>query len=1615
MSSFSAVLIGHESLTLNCGQVLLDAGHRLTAVVTRCPQVQDWATDAGLRVEAPGHDLAQRLGGEGFDWLLSIANLDMLPADLLALPAKGAVNFHDGPLPRYAGLNAPVWAHLAGEARHGITWHMIGGGVDEGDILLQRMFDIAADDTALTLNSRCFAEAIESFPDLVDLLASGAPVRHRQDLDARSYFGLYDRPAIAGRLDFTRDAAGLARLVLALDHGDHANPLCLPKVMTPAGLLAVTGAEAVPGGAGALPGTVLQADGDTLMVVTATGPLKLWGFTDLNGRPVAHGVQAGQVLPALAEGEAEALDAAFAPRIRAESFWRKRIEALEPAPLDLTQDTGAEGEISRDLTLSEPVDTLIAAFAVLVARLSDRDHVDIAWRDAGLIDPALAGYVAGWTPLRVTRGDTLAKAVDAVAADHARARASGGFMADLPGRIPGRGALPMPAVGLAEDALARIPGTALTLALHDGRAQLIADAARVSPMTLDLIAGRLAVVAATIAQGDAADQPVASLPVMPDAELALVTQGWNDTAVDLPDIACLHQMIEAQVQATPDATALVFEGARLSYAELDAAANRAAHVLQGMGVGQGTLVGLNCARSPDMVIGALGILKAGGAYVPLDPAFPADRIALYIEDSACPVIVTQAALAPDLPPHAAQVLVIDTDPRVESAPATRPDCKATGADMAYMIYTSGSTGRPKGVMVEHRNVVNFCIGMDARIPHKPGDTWLAVTSLSFDISVLELFWTLARGFKLVLSSDETRALVSNGPVNVTGKGMEFSLYYWGNDDGSGRDKYKLLLEGAKFADTHGFCAVWTPERHFHAFGGPYPNPSVTGAAVAAVTHNISVRAGSCVAPLHHPARIAEEWAVIDNLTNGRAGMAIASGWQPDDFILRPENTPPHNKPAMMQAIADLRKLWAGEPVEYPTAAGGMHAVVTQPRPVSKTLPVWVTTAGNPETWREAGTIGANVLTHLLGQSVDEVGEKIQIYHTALREAGHDPDDFKVTLMLHTYLGQDRDAVREIAREPMKDYLRSAAGLIKQYAWAFPAFKRPKGVANPFQLDLGSLETDELEAILDFAFLRYFDDSGLFGTIEDAMTRVEQVRRIGVTEVACLIDYGIPVQQVLDGLVPLAEVVQRANTGLEPNADDYSIAAQIVRHGVTHLQCTPSMARMIAMNDEARGALSKVRHLMLGGEALPGALVAEFGTLTQASVENMYGPTETTIWSTTESASPGQGVINIGTPIANTQVYVLDGAMQPVPVGVAGELYIGGHGVTRGYWQRDDLTAERFLPDPFVTPDRAAPWGARMYRTGDLVRWRADGRLDFLGRADHQIKLRGYRIELGEIEAAMDGFAGVRQAVVMAREDVPGLVRLVGYFTATAPVDEVALKAHLAAMMPDYMVPTAFVLLDAFPLTPNRKVDRKALPAPTVRTVATPAPTPVAEPAPVVAPVETVAPRTEERVATTPAPAGDTFTQSTAEAAIAAIWSRILGVQGIGARDNFFDLGGHSLLAVQAHREIRADLGIRSLSITDIFRFPVLSALSAKLVGQPLPAGSVAAPPAPMPEPAPVVVPTPVVAAPAPAAPVVPAAPAPQSATPVAQIAHPSQDRAGFRTEAMQRRRQLRAERLTRAG
>ncbi|MEO9651778.1 MAG: MupA/Atu3671 family FMN-dependent luciferase-like monooxygenase [Roseobacter sp.] len=1528
MSHFSSVIIGNESLAIQCGEILLEGGHAIVAVVTRNDDVKTWAVGRNLQVEPPGAGLADRLAGISFDWLLSIANLDIIPRAILEMPTRGAVNFHDGPLPDYAGLNAPIWAALAGENEHGISWHFIEGGVDEGDVIASARFSVSDSDTALTLNTKCYAAAIDSFAQVMSELASPSPARTPQDLSQRSYFARDDRPDGGARLDFQRPAADLARIVRALDHGDYWNPLSVPKFEAGGKLWLARAAHLATGASGAAPGAVCAADETILTVATGTGDLVITQITDCNGHPARPQdiTRVGAILPCPQAADLTELTAALAPLAANDPKWRATLEGMKPADLPLINSSeGAPHPIARPIPLPNGMDLARAraAFALLAMRLSATGNANIA-----LHIPASPGkvapYIADWAPLIPQPEDSFTTLAATLESSMQDVRIRGPFAADLIARLAGADAPPLPQLGLSEDPEAGLIGpSALTFALSAGNATLLADQARVSDTTLDLYAARLSHLLAHL---EASDEP-AALDILPDAERQRVVSDWNATGKEYDPELCVHQAFEAQVARTPEAEALAVEGQSLTYAELNAAANRMAHRLTALGVSPDTIVGLHLPRSVELVVAALAILKAGGAYLPMDPAYPADRTALYIEDSHAAVIVTNAELAASIPQGNARILDIAED--LSALPEDNIDSGVAGHHLAYMIYTSGSTGRPKGVMVEHRNVANFFAGMDDRIDHTSGSVWLAVTSLSFDISVLELFWTLARGFKLVLSGDESRTLVSGEGGGSTG-GMEFSLYYWGNDDGVGRDKYRSLLEGAKFADENGFCAVWTPERHFHAFGGPYPNPSVTGAAVAGFTKNIGVRAGSCVAPLHHTARIAEEWSVIDNLTNGRAGLAIASGWQPDDFVLRPENTPPENKPAMFRQIADLRKLWAGEPVEFPRKDGQMHAVITQPRPISAAPDLWVTTAGNPETWKEAGRNGCHVLTHLLGQSVSEVADKIKLYHEALRGAGHDPAQFKVTLMLHSFLAQTRDQAREIAREPMKDYLRSAAGLIKQYAWAFPAFKKPEGVDNAYQLDLGSLTEEELEGILDFAFERYFNDSGLFGTIEDAMARVEGVKAIGVTEIACLIDYGIQVDTILEGLRPLAEVVRLANQGAGPAEDDYSIAAQITRHGVTHLQCTPSMARMLVMSDEAGAALKSVKHLMVGGEALPGALVQDLNALTDAHIENMYGPTETTIWSTTQTAQAGVGVVSIGTPIANTQTYVLDENLQPLPIGVAGELFIGGDGVTRGYWERPELTDERFIHDPFSDRD-----GAKLYRTGDLTRWMPDGTVEFLGRADFQVKLRGYRIELGEIETAIDGFDAVRQSVVVAREDQPGVQQLVAYLLTDGPVQESDLKTALTAHLPTHMIPARFVTLDAFPLTPNKKVDRNALPIP-------PAPRPAA---PVKAPT-TTAPTLQTGV---PA-AQNGAAPADVSAQISAIWTRILGVTGITAQDNFFDLGGHSLLAVQAHREIRSELGATKLSIIDIFRHPVLAdlsaAVSAKLgTSAPAPA-TLTSPPAP---------------------------------------------------------------------
>ena len=595
------------------------------------------------------------------------------------------------------------------------------------------------------------------------------------------------------------------------------------------------------------------------------------------------------------------------------------------------------------------------------------------------------------------------------------------------------------------------------------------------------------------------ERPHRGQTLMSGKELEQLLVRWNATGVEYRRERCVHELIEEQAERRGEAEAVVFEGEGLSYGELNRRANRVAHYLREQGVGPDMVVGLCVERSLEMVVGMVGVLKAGGAYVPLEPGYPAERLEYMVADSGPAVVLTQAGVAERLGKITVPKLRLDQDgQQLEGYSAENVGREESGLKpehLAYVIYTSGSTGRPKGVMVSHGNVVNFFRGMDEAIGCTAEDRMLAVTGISFDISGLELLWTLSCGAKVVI---------------------------------------------------------------------------------------------------------------------------------------------------------------AGEMVQ-PAGQGGKERSERKQR-----------------------------------------------------------------------------SVAELGRE----------------------------------------------------------------------------------------------------------------------------------HRPTLLQCTPSLMRMLQESGEVQEGLRGLRKLMLGGESLGASVVERVKRELGCEVVNMYGPTETTIWSTTGEVVGG-GVISVGRPIANTELYIVDGEGVVVPVGTVGELWIGGEGVARGYLRRAELTAERFVPMRGSVRE-----GGRCYRTGDLARYLEDGRVEIVGRNDFQVKVRGHRVELGEIEQRLGGMRGVEEAVVVAREEEGREKGLVAYVRLAEEWKEAGekegelvrgLREGLREQLPEHMVPWALVVVEKMPLTPNGKVDRKALPAPEGLGWSE----------------EYHAPQTAE------------------ERAVAEIWEEVLKAEGgkISRRANFFELGG----------------------------------------------------------------------------------------------------------------------------
>ena len=1520
-SAKSCYIMGTTTLAVQCAEMLQANNVHIYGLITDDPYLSEWGQREGIPIHAPSDDLEAILKQKPFDYFFNIINFKIIPDPVLKLARRFNVNYHDGPLPRYAGVNATFWALVNKEKHHGIAWHVMTEELDAGDILEQESVEILPDDRSHTLNARCYEAAIQSFARLAQKIGSDSVSPAAQDLSERTYFEMYERLPATGTILWDQAAEDIIAPIHASDFGNYDNNINLSKLLIDDTVYVVKDAKINADLATGEPGVILEMTSSSIVVSSQTHAVELSEFRLLDGEVISvddiverHQLQVGSQLTLISDEQADNITTVGKQIVKSEQYWRRRLKAFKPTELPYVNWIAEEGAVPEYETQSmfvplpitdlinkhypdQPAESvLLGGLFAFLLRLCNTESVGVGYSHDGIdqLVGNLDNLFEKLVPLQISGSvdqDFRGFVTDFVTKLE-KVQKRGTYPKELYARYP-QEQLKQPDYpiiikqGESDDSM--MSGTNRVLTIHVNPTDWMweFDTQMLPATTVDKMQHQFLTFLEQALTDDSL--PLIDHNLIPEKEYHQLIHEWNDTAADYPYDKCLHQLFEEQVAKTPNDTALIWQNQSLTYLELEQRANQLAQYLQKAGVKTEDFVGIYVNRSIDMVVALVATHKAGAAYIPLDPGYPANRIELMIEDSGISFVIANSQTAEKLPPaDNCQLINLDTEAEdIRSQSTERVESDVTSDNLAYVIYTSGSTGRPKGVMVRHRNVANFFTGMDEKIQHDPPGVWLTVTSISFDISVLELFYTLARGFQVVIYSDDTAGEVTTKHPDIP---MDISLFFFGSHEGTEDNKYHLVLESAKFADENGLSAVWTPERHFHAFGGLYPNPSVLSAGLATITQNIQLRSGSLVSPLHDTVRIVENWSVVDNLSNGRVGISFAAGWQPNDFVIMPDNFK-NRKELMFEQIEEVRHLWKGGQITRTSPTGDDFTFGVLPHPIQDDIPVWITAAGNPETFRMAGENGYNLLTHLLGQTFEVLEEKVAIYRQAWKDAGH-PGEGHVSLMLHTYVDEDQEKAREIVREPMKNYLRSAVGLVKQAAWSFPTFKKmTTNTAGDFALE--HLTEEELEDVLDYAFERYYETSGLFGTFEQCTAIIDRCKEIGVNDIACLIDYLTDTEDTIDHLAPIKTLLDIANPQVESGADhtDYSIPALIERHNVTHLQSTPSLATMLVTAGDADQYLGQLKQIMIGGEAFPKTLATQLEPIVNGDIINMYGPTETTIWSSTFTIEDASKLITIGRPIANTQLYILDSYHQIVPIGVEGELYIGGDGVVRGYLHRPDLTQERFIPNPFSDDPED-----KIYKTGDLVRYLPDGQIEYLGRMDHQVKIRGYRIEIGEIEARLGQYPDIVENVVVARDGTDGSKQLVAYFTTAAQEvpSTTELREFLGQDLPDFMIPARFMVLDKMPLTPNGKINRLALPEPNESR-----------------------PQIKEDF---------TGAENKTEEALTDIWSRNLDVSPIGVHDNFFELGGHSLLAVSVVAEIKEKFGV-TLPLATFFKASTIRELA----------------------------------------------------------------------------------------
>ncbi len=782
MPPLSCVVVGDAAVTLRCAGILREKGHSVLGLVTADGRVAGWAAERGLpcRFEPPDASLTRSavetlVDGRAFDLLFSIHNLRILTPEVLGLPRRMAVNYHDALLPRYAGLHATSWAILQGERTHGITWHRMAEKVDAGAILLQRSIALTADDTAWTLNARCAEAAIDTFPELIAGLAADRLVPRPQEPAARTWFPGWRKPAPGCVLPWAVPAETVSAFVRALDFGAADNPLGVPKILAPGGVVLVQAVQVLDRRSGEAPGTILAAGSGEIEVATATGDVRVHTAEEPERAGLIPGARLAGTAP-----EAERLAVRERSWRRQEGYWAAVLVEMAPlAPGGLWGDPPSESRAPQPAR-----DLLVPLLAWLGLEIGQPFHVALG-------EPGLRRELmeAGWTdlfaarpPLRVEiPGSVSLRAFAAGLAESRREwRSRGTYPLDLPARLrrlrSRRGALD--------------PAVVVDLLDEDGPLPAFPSSTR-----LALTVSRDGVGGLPRALADRFHTWLATLD--PDAPLRAPAPAGT-----------LMELFRRQAAAHPDLPALEVAGKIWCYRDLARRAGRLAAALRRRGVGPERLVALRLERLPDLVTAILGVLEAGGAFLVLDLHDPPARQARILEEARPLLALGDPGLhrvAPDLPVHP---LAIADGPESPDSVAADP---AAGGNLAYVAFTSGSTGVPKGVAVEHASIVHYIRAAGCRFGLAPGDRLLQIGSPAFDLAYEQVFGALCHGATLVGLEEprlaETQELFAAcGRLRITVLDLPTAVWERATEDAEDQDlpvpaDLRLVVIGGEAART----------------------------------------------------------------------------------------------------------------------------------------------------------------------------------------------------------------------------------------------------------------------------------------------------------------------------------------------------------------------------------------------------------------------------------------------------------------------------------------------------------------------------------------------------------------------------------------------------------------------------------------------------------------------------------------------------------------------------------------------------------------------------------------------------------------------------------------------